>query len=424
MPNIEELVAKTLTYCTKRKTTIREAIGKIVPQQNLRPLVKALSINIAKNYILLDTIAREKLSIDIERLDEYSRNILRTIIYEIRYRNIRIRERLLRKFKINKADIRNIKRLDEKELTSNLKPLERLEILYSMPRFIINRLLIYVKDLQELEELLRYYMREPTRYVRINVRNVNPIEIVKKLRRKGIECYQDIHFEDLIVIERSRINITKLEEYKRGIIHPQDKASIAISRTILEDCKENNAIFVDTTAGPGNKSSYVAQHGVYSIGIEISRRRLMEIDRNIKRIGVELLDYLQGDSIRIPIKIPNRAILLIDPDCTSIGRLHINPEIKLWLTEEDIRKRSERQYKLISSIIECSPKNVKIYYCTCTLTYEENEQNIIRTVENYNIYIQEININISTRSRILRKCNVILPHMYKCTGMFIAKIIK
>ncbi|NPA69254.1 MAG: transcription antitermination protein NusB, partial [Crenarchaeota archaeon] len=111
MYNIEEIVAKVLTYCTKRRTTIREAVGKLAPER-LRPIVKALALNIAKNYILLDKICEDILRIDTRKLSEFEKNILRTVIYEIKYRNIKIRENILRKFKISRRDISIIRNIE------------------------------------------------------------------------------------------------------------------------------------------------------------------------------------------------------------------------------------------------------------------------------------------------------------------------
>ncbi|NPB00978.1 MAG: RsmB/NOP family class I SAM-dependent RNA methyltransferase [Crenarchaeota archaeon] len=422
MHNIEEIVAKILTYCKTRRTTIREAVGKIAPEK-VRPIAKALAVNVAKNYILLDKLGEKILSINTEELNEFHKNLLRTVIYEIRYRNIRIRDKLLRKYRISKRDIEILKNIEIDDITRELTSIDRLEIKYSTPKFIINRLLAYTYDIYELENLLRYFQKEPVKYVRVLKRH-EVSNIIRRLERKGLKCRVDNHFRDLIIIERSNINLTELEEYKRGIIHPQDKASLAVSVELLRESLKRKTILIDMTAGPGNKISYVAEHGVYSIGLELSRRRILEIHRNIRRLRLDNIDYLQANSRKAPLKIRKEVIILVDPDCTSIGRLHINPEIKLWLTEEDIRERSERQYALLSSILSQVSRHCVVYYCTCTLTYEENERIVIRMCRDYDVDLEDVCVPIVEESRILRRAYLILPHRYRCTGMFIAKLVK
>ncbi|NPB00447.1 MAG: RsmB/NOP family class I SAM-dependent RNA methyltransferase [Crenarchaeota archaeon] len=421
MHNVEEIVAKILTYCTKRRTTIREAVGRLAPG-NLRSITKALAINVAKNYILLDKLAEEILGIQVKNLNEFEKNLLRTIIYEVKYRNRRILENLLKKFRICRRDLRILKNIDVKEVVRNLTRVEQLEIIYSVPRFVINRLVIYTQDLEDLEKLLKYFQEEPVKYVRVSKR-YSTQEVVKMLEAKGIECRVDDHFKDLIIIEKTRTNITRLSEYKKGIIHPQDKASLAVSVELLKESLKEKALLIDVTAGPGNKISYVAEHGAYSIGVEISRRRVKEIDRNVKRLKITNIDYIQADSRRIPLRFNRRAVILVDPDCTSIGRLHINPEIKLWLTEKDIRDRSERQYTLLSSILNQVLRNCVVYYCTCTLTYEENERNIIRICRDYDVDLEDVRIPIVEESKVLKRTYLIFPHRYKCTGMFVVKLV-
>ncbi len=426
MLSIEELTAKVLTYCIEKKTTIRDSIYKLIKYENIRPIIKALSINIAKRYLTIDAICREFLNIKLERLDNYRKNLLRVLVYEILYRNYSVDKlyRFLRKFKLCIRDIALLsKNFDINELLHGKDFIEKLSVKYSTPRWIIERFMMYVED--SIEDLLKFLMEKPVKYVRVCTHLVSVYEVVRRLNEKGISCSVDPDFDDLIVIH-SDVNVTKLKEYRDGLIYPQDKASLAISKLLLEECRKYKTIFIDLTAGPGNKMSYISQYGFYTIGFEISRRRILEIKRNVERIRLYNVDYVHTDSTYLPIKLRDSTkLFLIDPDCSSLGRLQHNPEIKMWLTPIDVLNKSRLQRNLLRNVLSKVLRGSTVYYCTCTLTYEENEYNVISMLNLDNVDIDYTGIlKLGISSPILRKCVIILPHIHRCSGFFISKIVK
>jgi 16S rRNA (cytosine967-C5)-methyltransferase len=198
-----------------------------------------------------------------------------------------------------------------------------------------------------------------------------------------------------------------------------------VSTAILEDLKElGGGKVIDITGGPGGKITHVSQYGFHTVGVDLSYRRVKEIERHVKRMHIYLTDYLCADSRKIPVKLSKFKVILVDPECTGLGRLHHNPEAKMWISIRDMHKHVKLQYELLKKAVEQAAPGTIIYYCTCTLTVEENERQIEKILSEYNVDLCEVRPFIGCESPFLKYAQRLYPHLHDTTGFFIAKLVK
>jgi 16S rRNA (cytosine1407-C5)-methyltransferase len=66
--------------------------------------------------------------------------------------------------------------------------------------------------------------------------------------------------------------------------------------------------------------------------------------------------------------------ILLDAPCSAEGRIHIpNEKSYGFWTLENITKKAEMQYDLLSNAVKLLNKGGTLVYSTCTLAPEENE---------------------------------------------------
>ncbi len=150
----------------------------------------------------------------------------------------------------------------------------------------------------------------------------------------------------------------KRELIRRGL-HPNKLVIMELaSMTIAHVAKGKRAL--DLTAAPGGKALHLADRGFYVVANDVDPTRFYF-----------KLERVVGDATRPPYRKGFDTIVL-DPDCSSIGRLN-SPETRVLLPLIDKRKLSSYQEKLLRGALEIVRKGSRLIYSTCTITYEENE---------------------------------------------------
>ncbi len=426
---VEEVSAQILTISLKKRVSLRLAASEFFSRrpdlEHLKPAVRVLTTEVARRFKLLDRAAEVVLGLDPCRLDPYRRNLLRVLVFESMYRDIPLSriEKVSLKLGLGKAQVRKLRETDERALLRGLSYVERLSVKYSVPRWVIDELAR--ARVPDLEGLLEFFMHDPPRYIRVSTHLVSREELARRLARYGIECVPDEDLHDLLYVVKMSTNLTKTEEYVQGLYHIQDKSSVLVGHAILSDLRKlGKTLAVDVTGGPGGKITHVSQYGYHCVGVDLSWRRVKEIERHAKRMHIETTDYVRGDSLNIPLRLDKFRIILVDPECTGLGRLHHSPEVKMWISRRDLIKHSKLQRALLRKIVKESARDTVIYYCTCTMTLDENEHQIKSILEELNVELTDMEPFIGYSSPFLAKVQRLYPHLNKTTGFFIARLIK
>jgi 16S rRNA (cytosine967-C5)-methyltransferase len=119
-------------------------------------------------------------------------------------------------------------------------------------------------------------------------------------------------------------------------------------------------------------------------------------------------------------------LLILDPPCTGTGTFGRSPSAKWRLAPNSIEKMAEVQWQMLNNCSDYVKPGGKLVYSTCSITVEENEMLIERFVKWHSEFLlTEIKPEIGSPGlRGLEKCQRLFPHVHRCNGFFIAKMVK
>ncbi len=212
--------------------------------------------------------------------------------------------------------------------------------------------------------------------------NYRPVAIVKtivsseklKYMRRGIVG------ETILSMYRAP-PIRDLPEYSKGLFYPQSLPAI-ITTKILDP--KPGELVIDMNAAPGGKTSHIVQ-------LSRGACRVLAFERNTKKAEVVrktlarldlyknvLILPLDSRYIHIDLELVGKPDkILIDPPCTGLG---VRPKIEITTQYKDIVNSYLYQRQFLNTAKKIASKETIIVYSTCTLTWEENEGNILYAV--------------------------------------------
>ncbi|KAF8322477.1 S-adenosyl-L-methionine-dependent methyltransferase [Clavulina sp. PMI_390] len=234
------------------------------------------------------------------------------------------------------------------------------------------------------------------RYVRVNT-NVGTLEDARKAltqmrKLKEVEFGQEIdepasfsmdpHVPDLLALHPS-ITVQSDNEYRSGLFILQDKAS-CLPATVLKPPRSKNAVVIDATAAPGNKTSHLSalMGNVGTIfAFERDKRRFKTLEKmlekarcqNVRPTCCDFLETKPDDS-----QFREATHILLDPSCSGSGIVNRLDHLGETENDEDestsdrLQKLGEFQLSMIRHAMKF-PKMQKIVYSTCSIHAQENE---------------------------------------------------
>ncbi len=221
--------------------------------------------------------------------------------------------------------------------------------------------------------------------------------------------------------------IRDLPEYRAGYFYPQSLPAMMVSR--LLDPKPGEVI-VDMNSSPGGKTSHIAQ-------LTRGAARILAFDRNtgkIERVR-ETLERLRlyrnvilipADTRYIDIDLLSSGIadaVLIDPPCTGLG---VRPKIEIRTGRADLINSYRYQRQFFRPAKTIVKPGGRIVYSTCTLTYEENQGNILYAIKTYKLQCVDLGHVPYAEKIVFDNCTAYRfgPHIEDMPGFFIAVLRK
>ncbi|MGB9809239.1 MAG: 16S rRNA (cytosine(967)-C(5))-methyltransferase RsmB, partial [Caldanaerobacter sp.] len=252
-----------------------------------------------------------------------------------------------------------------------------LKVTYSYPDWIIERFLKNFGE-KKSEELLISLNEKPEISYRVNTLKISPEEFEKKLKEKGITYKRGYYLKEAFYIDLK--NPENHPFYKEGLIHPQDEASMLVSKILAP---QKGEMVIDVCAAPGGKTTHISQimeNTGEVIAFDLHPHRLKLIEENSKRLGVLNVKAELFDATSVNEKYLGRADkVLADVPCTGIGIIRKKPDIKLkHYDETEIRNLIEKQYNILKSSSLYLKREGVLVYSTCTIGKEENQEVIDR----------------------------------------------
>ncbi|MCD6446348.1 RsmB/NOP family class I SAM-dependent RNA methyltransferase [Candidatus Bathyarchaeota archaeon] len=266
----------------------------------------------------------------------------------------------------------------------------------------------------------------PPTYIRINTIKASEEAIIQKLEREGIKTERVEKLKHTYQVIEEKQPLTRTKSFKEGLFYIQDKASCFAAE--VADPKPGMTI-LDVCAAPGAKTTYLAQlmqNSGIIYSMDYSKRRMNVWKTEITRMGVKIAIPIIADACNyLPFNVKTD-IVILDPPCTSTGAFGRLPSAKWRLKRSSVDRMAEIQWKMINNCAEKVKYGGFLIYSTCSITVEENEMLIERFLKRHPEYsLVEINPKIGFPGfRGMKECRRLYPHIHKCNGFFIAKLLK
>ncbi|KAI0370383.1 S-adenosyl-L-methionine-dependent methyltransferase [Pilatotrama ljubarskyi] len=248
-----------------------------------------------------------------------------------------------------------------------------------------------VKSNEELAQTDDARAASIPRYIRVNRACWTMEEALKTFRAQGYQLgdplssskafKKDEHMPDLLAFHPST-RFTEDPLYLSGKIILQDKAS-CFPAHILAPPASDEAVVIDATAAPGNKTSHlcaIMQNKGKLFAFERDRKRFSTLKTMLSRAHCSNVEAVNADFLTTsPDDAKYRGVthILLDPSCSGSGI--VNRLDHLLDNEQDNDADTERLNKLAAFQLKMIrhamtfPSVQRIVYSTCSIHAIENE---------------------------------------------------
>ena len=418
--DIEPACAYVLAALERRPVSLRAAIEELKPPVP-RGMLNALCLGTLRNYKLVERMLRK---CGVKGPFRGSMRGWLPIIggYEAVFRREHVdAPRIIDKTGLSGEAVRCLREMDPDEVVKDIRdPVRRLAVRYSVPRWVVEEL-IRVEPPGGVEELLRSFQSPTPLWLRVNTSRIERERALHVLNEiYGILAKPDPILGDLVEVVNAPPGA--LDELPRSVFYLEDRAPAAAVHMLARSMGSAAGYRVaDFFSAPGNKAAHLAwlKPGGSFTAVDLSPRRIMSERRlhGMQELAA-LISYIVGDAQVPPLRGGFDAVI-VDPDCTSIGRLGHSPETRLFLEQAGrglLRRVRRVQLRGLRAAARLLRRGGLLLYTTCTLTLGENEE-IVSVALDEGLEPVDTGVALGTEAGI-RGGRRFYPHVTRSTGGF------
>jgi len=344
-----------------------------------KAFITEIFYGVLRNKKFLDYII-ERYTKEIKK--EWIRNLLRISIYQITFMDSdnkgvvwEATELTKKKYgmtisKFINGTLRNYLRNKDTEL-KRLNDEKNYEVLYSIPKWFYDTLEKQYGD-NNLKQAITSLKKVPYLSVRINKLKYNEKEFEKFLEKNNIQIIKKV---DTVYYVNSSLIINS-EEFKIGKIIAQDASSYLAAKNLGV---LSNELVLDICAAPGGKTAVLAEQMENKgeiIAIDIHQHKIKLIETNMKKLGIDIVKAIVMDARNVNKQGRKFDKILVDVPCSGYGVIRKKPEILYSKNRENIEELAKLQLEILNSAADILKDGGELIYSTCTITDEENTNNI------------------------------------------------
>lgn len=383
-------------------------------------LATAIVYGVVANKRLLDNMIEKLSSIKIKKLSKYILLIVRMGIYQLKFM-----DKIPASAAVNES-VKLAKRYGHRASSGYVNGIlhRAAETYFEIPDDISVKLSFsndnakrLMKDYPECaEEIMLALNRKPKLTVRVNKLKTTKEELLK------IDGMEESGFADALFCRN--IDIGKSKEYKDGLFTVQD-ISPMIACKVLAPKKGERVI--DLCAAPGGKTTYIAEmmeNDGEILAFDIHEHRTELIDKNAKRLGIDIIKTKTADATVFDKELEGRADrILLDVPCSGLGIARRKPELKYKTDNENL---PEIQLAILENGAKYVKNGGEIVYSTCTLFKDENERVVEKFLERNKSFelVSFEELLPKGLSEDKKGMMTILPNKLDMDGFFVAKLRK
>jgi len=390
-------------------------------------------------YMLqLDYIIEQFSNIKIAKMKPLVREILRSSAYQMKYMdrvpdsaicNEAVKLTQKRGFYSLKGFVngvlRNVSRgKDAVKFPSIEQPILHLSVNYSMPQWLVEEW-IYQYGFDDTKAILGDFLEEKPTTIRCMQYLTDKEATIRSLEAQGVTVKRAPYLNDAYYISNYNY-ISALTAFQNGSIMIQDLSSMLVGRVAAAG---KGDYVIDLCAAPGGKSIHVADM-MEGFG-EVDARDLTEykvklINENIKRTNLINATAKVSDATIFDVESVEKAdVVLCDVPCSGLGVIAKKPDIKYKASKVKIEELVVLQRKILNNAAAYVKVGGTLIYSTCTISKEENQDNIKWFTSNYPYELENINSHLceELRGKTTEQGYLqLLPGVHKTDGFFIAKL--
>ncbi len=418
--------------------------GAFLDHPHLDQRDRAFSLQLVQGVlrwrIKIDWIIKQNLQFPFARLETPVLNILRLAVYQIFFldrvpESAAVNEAVKQAGRLQKKNLRgvvngilrNICRKKDAVVFPNADrdaPLY-LAVAHSYPLWLVKK---WIREYgrENAEKLLRAGNNVPGLFIRTNTLYTSREKLVDVLKEEGVDCAPCSHSPEGIEITRLNGPISGLRAFRRGLFQVQSLPAQICSHLLFPRSGES---VLDVCAGFGGKSTHISalmkDQGLV-LALDTNRKRMAELMRSAKRLKATSIQPLIADATRPISSLLKRAFdkVLVDAPCSGLGVISRHPDIKLARSGADIERLADLQQKILTRALETLKPEGALLFVTCTLSKEENEDNVERFLQkNPRVALADLRkcappwaVNLIDEHGFFRT----LPHVQALEGFFAA----
>lgn len=425
--NTRNLVVDILLAVTRdgefSHIAIRDVLDKYryLPKQD-RAFITRLSQGTLERMIELDAIINQFSKTKVKKMKPVIAVILRSGVYQLKYMdsvpdsaacNEAVKLTVKRGFSGLKGFVngvmRNIARnLDQIKLPdADKEPEKYLSVRYSVPEWIVARFIRqYGKE--ACEKSLEAFLQPHPTSVQVDTDRISMEEITASLQAQGITVTQNPEIKRALFLSGYEA-LDEIEEFENGLLYVQDTASMLAVEMAAP--KPGDTV-IDVCAAPGGKSVYAARMIGETGHVEsrdLTEYKVEMIEDNIERCQLSNMTAKVWDATEFDASAEEKAdVVIADLPCSGLGVIGTKTDIKYNASEEKIQELAALQQEILQVVCRYVKPDGTLLYSTCTMTKEENEENVHKFLETH----------IEFELEQMRQC---FPYE-RCDGFFMAKM--
>ena len=385
--NVKQVAINLISQVDKgaySNIALNEAFKTLNINSKEKAFITEIFYGVIRNKKFLDYII-ERYTKDIRK--DWIRNLLRISIYQITYMNSddkgvvwEATELAKKKYgvpisKFINGALRNYLRNKDLEL-KELYDKKNYEVLYSIPKWFCDVLEKQYGN-ENLKQAITSLKKIPYLSVRVNKLKYSEEEFEEFLKEKDIQIIKKV---DTVYYINSGLIINS-EEFKAGKIIAQDASSYLAAKNLGT---MPNELVLDICAAPGGKTAVLAEKMKNSgevIAIDIHQHKIKLIDTNMKKLGIDIVKAIVMDAKNVNKQGRKFDKILVDVPCSGYGVIRKKPEILYSKNRENTEELAKLQLEILNSAADILKDGGELIYSTCTITDEENTNNIKKFLE-------------------------------------------
>lgn len=289
-------------------------------------------------------------------------------------------------------------------------------VFYSYPKWLCEK---YIADYgSDFTEQMLSYCADPS---------LTCIRIHNRERFCATDQFLPAKYSQDAYYIKNASDIENMPMFKDGTITVQGEASMLCVQAARIGGKSN---VLDACAAPGGKSAYAAlmAESGHVTAMELHEHRAELIRKTFDRLHVRNADICVADASRYDEALKERYdVVMIDAPCSALGLLYRKADIKIFKNETDIADLVNIQRKLLDTCCQYVKTGGTLFYSTCTIDRQENEENVQWFLDNHaEFFGAELKDSLPDKLKPHAKKYALqlFPHRDGIDGFFMARLQK